>query len=134
MEDYSSGQRGSPAKGVGRETGARVRISCPPPKRRALTFLVGAFSFSVDFRFELEHLRALSATAAGGGYREHDNGAAVKKTRISATAPENFFGYRKLRNLLSSAKKKSTNLYGWCFFFFRRFQIRTWASNVYCNV
>ncbi len=33
-EDYSSGQRGSPAKGVGRVTGARVRISCPPPKNR----------------------------------------------------------------------------------------------------
>ena len=42
---------------------------------------VGAFSFYVMYRFELEHLRALSATAAGGGRREHDNGAAVEIMR-----------------------------------------------------
>ena len=32
MEDYSSGWRGAPAKGVGRVTGARVQIPDPPPK------------------------------------------------------------------------------------------------------
>ncbi len=32
MEKYPSGRRGSPAKGVGRETGARVQIPPSPPK------------------------------------------------------------------------------------------------------
>ena len=31
METYSRGWRGAPAKGVGRETGARVQISLSPP-------------------------------------------------------------------------------------------------------
>ena len=31
MEKYSSGRRGSPAKGVGRATGARVQIPPSPP-------------------------------------------------------------------------------------------------------
>ena len=31
MEQYSSGRRGAPAKGIGRETGARVQISPAPP-------------------------------------------------------------------------------------------------------
>ena len=31
METYSRGWRGAPAKGVGRETGARVQISPAPP-------------------------------------------------------------------------------------------------------
>ena len=33
METYSRGWRGAPAKGVGRETGARVQIPPSPPKR-----------------------------------------------------------------------------------------------------
>ena len=32
MEKYSRGRRGAPAKGVGRETGARVQIPPSPPK------------------------------------------------------------------------------------------------------
>ena len=32
METYSRGWRGAPAKGVGRETGARVQIPPSPPK------------------------------------------------------------------------------------------------------
>ena len=32
LEDYSRGRRGSPAKGVGRVTDARVQIPCPPLK------------------------------------------------------------------------------------------------------
>ena len=32
MENYSSGWRGAPAKGVGRATGARVQIPDSPPK------------------------------------------------------------------------------------------------------
>ena len=31
MEKYSRGRRGAPAKGVGRETGARVQIPLSPP-------------------------------------------------------------------------------------------------------
>jgi len=31
MEKYSSGRRGAPAKGVGRETGAGVQIPASPP-------------------------------------------------------------------------------------------------------
>ena len=37
LEDYSRGRRGSPAKGVGRVTDARVQIPCPPPKTRLQT-------------------------------------------------------------------------------------------------
>ena len=33
-EQYSSGRRGAPAKGVGRETGARVQIPPAPPSRQ----------------------------------------------------------------------------------------------------
>ncbi len=33
MEKYSRGRRGAPAKGVGRETGARVQISPSPPQK-----------------------------------------------------------------------------------------------------
>ena len=32
MENYSSGWRGAPAKGVGRATGARVQIPDSPPE------------------------------------------------------------------------------------------------------
>ena len=31
LEKYSRGRRGAPAKGIGRETGARVQISPSPP-------------------------------------------------------------------------------------------------------
>ena len=34
LEKYSRGRRGAPAKGVGRETGARVQIPPSPPRRR----------------------------------------------------------------------------------------------------
>ena len=33
LEKYPRGRRGSPAKGVGRETGARVQIPPSPPKQ-----------------------------------------------------------------------------------------------------
>ena len=33
MEKYPRGRRGSPAKGVGRDTGARVQIPASPPKK-----------------------------------------------------------------------------------------------------
>ncbi len=34
MEKYSSWRRGAPAKGVGRETGARVRVSPSAPSKK----------------------------------------------------------------------------------------------------
>ena len=34
MEKYSRGRRGAPAKGVGRETGARVQIPPSPPRKQ----------------------------------------------------------------------------------------------------
>ena len=36
MEKYSRGRRGAPAKGVGRETAARVRIPLSPPVKLLL--------------------------------------------------------------------------------------------------
>ena len=39
METYSRGWRGAPAKGVGRETGARVQISLSPPLEINSTFV-----------------------------------------------------------------------------------------------
>ena len=42
MEKYSRGRRGAPAKGVGRETGARVQIPPSPPE---INTLIGVFIF-----------------------------------------------------------------------------------------
>ena len=38
-EQYSSGWRGAPAKGIGRETGARVQISPAPPLKKSKHFI-----------------------------------------------------------------------------------------------
>ena len=46
------GRRGAPAKGVGRETGARVQISPTPPKRKSCS-LERLFLFNFYERFEL---------------------------------------------------------------------------------
>ena len=35
LEKYSSGRRGAPAKGIGRETGARVQIPLSPPLKNS---------------------------------------------------------------------------------------------------
>ena len=40
MEKYSRGRRGAPAKGVGRETGARVQIPPSPPNKKDLLLQV----------------------------------------------------------------------------------------------
>ena len=39
LEKYSSGSRGAPAKGVGRETGARVQIPLSPLHLKHANFL-----------------------------------------------------------------------------------------------
>ena len=40
-----AGRRGAPAKGVGRETGARVRIPPSPPTQMQMSTLVGVCIF-----------------------------------------------------------------------------------------
>ena len=47
------GRRGSPAKGVDRDTGARVQISLSPPNKKD-TFTVSFFVAVLMQRFELE--------------------------------------------------------------------------------
>ena len=51
LEQYSRGRRGAPAKGVGRETGARVRISLAPPRKKQNfdTQCIEVFLFFGDF-------------------------------------------------------------------------------------
>ena len=47
METYSRGWRGAPAKGVDRETGARVQISLTPPlKKLTLKHRLRVFLFA----------------------------------------------------------------------------------------
>ena len=58
-EKYSRGRRGAPAKGVGRETGARVRIPLSPlEKDYAETFIYKASAiflfFVIGFYFLLQ--------------------------------------------------------------------------------
>ena len=44
MEQYSSGWRGAPAKGIGRLRGARVQISpAPPLKKQSLLSKIVSF-------------------------------------------------------------------------------------------
>ena len=45
------GRRGAPAKGVGRETGARVQIPPSPPRKRDNFTISKIISFSVIFAF-----------------------------------------------------------------------------------
>ena len=54
MEKYPSGRRGSPAKGVGRETGARVQIPPSAPQETALFVGNRAVFFFYYVAFALE--------------------------------------------------------------------------------
>ena len=50
MEKYSRGRRGAPAKGVGRETVARVQIPPSPPRGIAFEHLCSCAIFcSIDY-------------------------------------------------------------------------------------
>ena len=54
MEKYSSGRRGTPAKGIGRETGARVQIPPSPPKENIRTFIIrGVYFLFLQDYFEI---------------------------------------------------------------------------------
>ena len=50
LEKYSRGRRGAPAKGVGRETGARVQIPPSPPRRRKRYIACGDFFVKITAR------------------------------------------------------------------------------------
>ena len=73
MEKYSSGRRGSPAKGVGRGTGARVQI--PPSPYEKAAHPKGSGCFFVHRGKDLNPKRRVPAgaekpSAAGGRYSE----------------------------------------------------------------
>ena len=51
MEKYSSGRRGAPAKGVGRETGARVQIPLSPLKKKEFCESKALFLHTRNFVF-----------------------------------------------------------------------------------
>ena len=71
LEKYSRGRRGAPAKGVGRETGARVQIPPSPPEKALETSRFQGFSLCLPgFGPERRKARAKNPTAASGGYRE----------------------------------------------------------------
>ena len=71
LEKYSRGRRGAPAKGVGRETGARVQIPPSPPEKALETSRFQGFSLCPPgFGPERRKARAKNPTAASGGYRE----------------------------------------------------------------
>ena len=67
LEKYSRGRRGAPAKGVGRETGARVQIP-PSPPEKAPHESAGLFTLFSGFGPERREARAKSSSAACGGY------------------------------------------------------------------
>ena len=52
MEKYSRGRRGAPAKGVGRETGARVQIPPSPPTVNGLKPMVLGYFFISSNTFD----------------------------------------------------------------------------------
>ena len=70
LEKYSRGRRGAPAKGVGRETGARVQIP-PSPPEKAPHESAGLFTLFSGFGPERREARAKSSSAACGGYSEN---------------------------------------------------------------
>ena len=57
LEKYSRGRRGAPAKGVGRETGARVQIP-PSPPRTAWNLGFKLFLFLLFFRVDTTNVDA----------------------------------------------------------------------------
>ena len=67
MEKYPRGRRGSPAKGVGRVTVARVQIPLSPPNKNPPKRVDFLFGGETDFSQPSDEVaRAATATAAGG--------------------------------------------------------------------
>ena len=50
VENYSSGRRGAPAKGVGRVTGARVQIPPSPPNSPEALVFAGFSGLFIAYR------------------------------------------------------------------------------------
>ena len=89
LEKYSRGRRGAPAKGVGRETGARVQIP-PSPPEKAPHFRAGLFTLLSGFGPERRKARAKNPTAACGGCREDflaQRSARPRRLRPPTAAP-----------------------------------------------
>ena len=69
LQKYSSWWRGAPAKGVGRETGARVRVSPSAPIKAIHLLMCGFYSYGWETRTRFVHVRRF---AAGGGARTYN--------------------------------------------------------------
>ena len=55
MEKYSRGRRGAPAKGVGRETAARVQIPPSPPRETQLNPMGTTEFFNIKYKENTKH-------------------------------------------------------------------------------
>ena len=67
LEKYSRGRRGAPAKGVGRETGARVQIP-PSPPEQPLGFFRAAVVFCKRINQALGFEPEAPGTGGGAGF------------------------------------------------------------------
>ena len=73
MEKYSSWWRGAPAKGVGRVTGARVRVSPSPPRERSFCLMQkGLFQLNKPLR--ICEIRLTASEIAVGSEMSADEG------------------------------------------------------------
>ena len=91
MEKYSSWLRGAPAKGVGRVTGAGVRVSPSPPKKSVLTEDGFFYIFIVH-----------------GAYNQIFAENPVSDRRIAAQSDENVL-MKKTKYRSTSLKKRLTS-------------------------
>ena len=97
MEKYSSWWRGAPAKGVGRVTGARVRVS-PSAPGKAQGFFLCAFSFCIyefvwrDSNSSSIFLQSKKGHKINCSQSEHDG---LKTRRVSPSAPGKVSGFSR---------------------------------------
>ena len=108
-----AGRRGAPAKGVGRVTGARVRIS-PSPPTKSTPFGV-LFSLAAWKRFELERPREGRAHARPGDEeacaRSGSDLACAEQSEGRSLSRNSASDLRSREDLSFSARKKDTV---WC--------------------
>ena len=81
MEKYSSWWRGAPAKGVGRETGARVRVSPSAPNKKDIR--KGIFFIFVPERYKRDS-NSLGEADHNRLFAKRTQGRAL---RVSPSAP-----------------------------------------------
>ena len=107
MQKYSSWWRGAPAKGVGRVTGARVRVS-PSAPEKAQGFFLCAFSFCIyefvwrDSNSSSVFLRSKKGHKINCSQSEHDG---LKTRRVSPSAPGKVSGFYPVPFFLYNAKR-----------------------------